>query len=102
MMVNDSERLTTILPYIRAMDEETKKKLERLRQSNGSGASISGIGYGELLDRIYEVHSKFQKEKDEHCRPLLDKVHSIESKLQDQCSQEIQSLVEKIVAPLRK
>ena len=101
-MVSDSEKLSTLLPYIRAMDDETKKKLERLRQSNGNGANVAGIGYGELLDKIYEVHAKFEKERQEHCRPLLDKLQSIQNELQERCMQEIQLLVEKVVAPLRK
>ena len=101
-MVSDSEKLSTILPYVRAMDEETKRRLERLRQSNGSGAQFASVGYGELLDKIYQVHAKFEKEKETHCRPLLDKIQVIHSRLQEQCKQQIEELVEKVVAPLKK
>ena len=101
-MVSDSEKLSTILPYVRAMDEETKRRLDRLRQSNGSGAQFAGVGYGELLDRIYEAHAKFEREKEIHCRPLLDKIQVIENRLREQCTQQIDEIVEKVIAPLKK
>ncbi len=97
-MVNNSDKLTIILPYMRSMDDETKKRLEKLRQANGSGASIAVTGYGELLDKIYKVHEKFEKEKDEQCRALMQKVNQIQKKLQDQCFEEIIRLVEKTLA----
>ena len=101
-MVNDTEKLSTILPYIRAMDEETKRRLDRLRQSNGNGLTIAGLGYGDLLDKIYEVHARFQKEKEEQCRPWLEKVREMEEKIQGQCTEEVNKLVEKTIGPLRR
>ncbi len=101
-MVNDTDKLSAILPYIRAMDEETKKRLDRLRQANGSGAGAGGMGYGDLLDRIYEVHARFQKDKDEQCKPLLDKVRFVEEKIQGQCAEEINKLVDKTMGALRR
>lgn len=101
-MVNDTEKLTTILQYIRVLDEETKKKLEKLRQANGNGAELAGVPYGVLLDRMYEVHARYQKEKEEQCRALAEKIRGIEKKLQDQCAEEIGKLVEKSLVPPRK
>ena len=101
-MVTDSEKLTTILPYMRAMDEETKKRLERLRQSNGGGVALAGIGYGELLERIYALHARYEKEKEEQCRALAQKMGQIEEKIRQQCADEINILVEKAVSGIKK
>lgn len=101
-MTNDTEKLSTILPYIRALDEETKRRLDRFRQANGNGTSLVGFGYGELLDKIYEVHARFQQEKQEQCRPLMDRISEIEGKIQGQCVEEIHHLVEKTVSSLKR
>ena len=101
-MVNDTEKLTTILHYIRGLDEETKKKLEKLRQANGGGADLAGVPYGTLLDMMYEVHARYQKEKEHQCRALAEKITGIEKKLQDQCAEEIGKLVEKSLIPSQK
>ncbi len=100
--INDSEKLSTILTYVRRMDEETKKKLEKLRQANGSGAAIADLAYGALLEKMYAVHSKFQKELDEQCRPLREKINTIENRLNAKCNGEIQQLVEKALSPMHK
>ena len=101
-MVNDTEKLSTLLPYIRALDEETRKKLEKLRQANGNGAELAAVPYGDLLDMIYEVHARYQKEKEQQCRALAEKITGIEKKLQDQCAGEIGRLVGKSLIPPRK
>ncbi len=101
-MASDSEKLSTILPYIRAMGEDVRRRLDRFRQNDGNGTSFAGFGYVELLDKIYELHLKYQKETADQCQPLKEKIRGIEEKLHEHCSQDITELVEKTLAGPKK
>lgn len=92
-MANDAEKLEVISGYYRLLDEDTKRRLERIKQMEGAGRSLLPVGYGQLLAGIYDIHIRFEKEKDLKCAQYKEIIEKIKSETHGECIDEIRKFL---------
>ena len=92
-MANDAEKLEVISGYYKLLEEDIRRRLDRIKQSEGAGRSLLPLGYSQILDHIYEIHLKFEKEKYNQCAKYKEIIEKIKAHTQNECFEEIKSFL---------
>ncbi|HRZ86740.1 MAG TPA: hypothetical protein P5287_02900 [bacterium] len=92
-MASDAEKLEVISGYYRLLDEEARRRLERLKQSDGLARHFSPLGYAQVLDSIYDIHIKHEADRVRKCAEYEKLIAQINLDAQRECVEEIRRFV---------
>ena len=101
-MTNDAEKLEVISGYYRMLDDDMRRRLDRIRQSDGNAKHFSPLGYSQILDNMYEIHLKHEQVKEKKCAEYERIIEKIKSDSQRDCIDEIKKFVSDNIGSLKK
>jgi 23S rRNA maturation mini-RNase III len=101
-MANDAEKLEVISRYYRLLDEEVRRRLDRIKQSDGIAKQFSSLGYSQILEHIYEIHLRHEQVKDQKCFAHKQTIEQIKADAQHDCLDEIKMFIRDNIGSMKK
>lgn len=101
-MTNDAEKLEVISGYYRMLDEDVRRRLDRIKQSDGNAKHFSPLGYSQILDTIFEIHLKHEQAKDEKCAEYEKIIERIKADAHRGCIEEIKRFIGDNIGSMKK
>jgi len=101
-MANDAEKLEVISGYYRMLDDDVRRRLDRIKQSDGNAKHFSQLGYSQILENMYEIHLRHEQAKEQKCAEHLKIIEKIKCESQRDCIEEIKKFISDNIGSAKK